>query len=42
MVKYNTLDELYSFKQVDNIVLKNDWNNIDTLDCIDFDILGLW
>ncbi len=39
---YNTLDELYSSKQVDNVVLKNDWHNIDTLDCIDFDILGLW
>lgn len=39
---YDTLDELYSAKQVDGIVLKNDWNNIGALDCFDFDVLGLW
>lgn len=39
---YNTLDQLYSAKQVDNIVLAKDWNSIEELECIEFDILNLW
>lgn len=39
---YNTLDQLYSAKQVDNIVLAKDWNSIEKLECIEFDILNLW
>ena len=31
---YNTLDQLYSAKQVDNIVLAKDWNSIEKLECI--------
>jgi hypothetical protein len=39
---YATLDALYKANQVDDIILERDWKNIVDIDCIDFDILGLW
>ncbi len=39
---YSSLDQLYTAKQVDNIILEKDWKNIDNLECIDFDMLDLW
>ncbi len=27
-IKYNNLDELYNIKTIDNIILKDEWNNI--------------
>ncbi len=39
---YSNLDQLYTARQVDNIILQKDWKNIDNLECIDFDMLDLW
>jgi len=39
---YETLDELYKARQIDGIVLERDWRKVKDLECIDFDILGLW
>lgn len=39
---YQTLDELYIARQVDEIVLYNEWNNLEYIECIDFDILNIW
>jgi len=30
---YKTLDELYTAKQVDDIILKRDWDKIIAFDC---------
>ena len=38
---YKTLDELYVTRQVDEIVLKRDWDTLEYIDCIDFDILKM-
>lgn len=40
--EYVTLDELYKAEQIDGIILERDWNDIVEMDCMDFDILGLW
>ena len=37
---YATLDELYTAKLIDDIILERDWNKIIDIDCMDFDILG--
>ena len=39
---YKTLEELYTAKQVDDIILKKDWDKIIAFDCEDFEILGFW
>ena len=39
---YKTLDELYTATQVDDIILKKDWDKIIAFDCEDFEILGFW
>ncbi len=39
---YASLDELYKARQIDDIILERDWNDIVEIDCMDFDILGLW
>lgn len=39
---YATLDELYRAQQIDNIILERDWNKISDMDCVEFDMLGLW
>ena len=39
---YATLDELYRAQLIDNIILERDWNKIKDIDCMDFDMLGLW
>ena len=39
---YATLDELYLAQQIDDIFLKRDWDKIIDIDCMDFDMLGLW
>ena len=39
---YESLDELYKAQQIDGIVLERDWEKVRDLECIDFDILGLW
>jgi len=39
---YKTLDELYKATQIDNIVLKRDWNKIKEFDCVDFEMSGYW
>ncbi|WP_252723401.1 hypothetical protein [Treponema pedis] len=39
---FNTLDELYKAKQVDDIVLARDWDKINAFDCMDFELLGFW
>ena len=39
---YATLDELYTAQLIDNIILERDWNKIKDIDCMDFDMLGLW
>lgn len=33
--EYNSLEELYNTKTIDNIILKNEWNNIEDIifDC---------
>lgn len=34
-IKFNSLDELYNNETIDNIILKNEWNNIEDIliDC---------
>ena len=39
---YKTLEELYTATQVDDIILKKDWDKIIAFDCEDFEILGFW
>lgn len=39
---FESLDELYKTQQIDDIVLERDWEKVRDLECIDFDILGLW
>ena len=39
---FESLDELYKALQIDGIVLERDWEKVRDLECIDFDILGLW
>ena len=39
---YKTLDELYTATQVDDIILKKDWDKIIAFNCEDFEILGFW
>ena len=39
---YKTLDDLYTAKQVDNIILARDWDNITEFDCVDFEMSGYW
>ncbi len=39
---YKTLDELYKAKQIDNIILERDWNNIIEFECADFEVSGYW
>lgn len=39
---YESLEELYKAQQIDDIVLERDWEKVRDLECIDFDILGLW
>lgn len=39
---FESLDELYKAQQIDDIFLERDWGHIKDLECIDFDILGLW
>ncbi|MCM1083253.1 MAG: hypothetical protein NC428_07230 [Clostridium sp.] len=39
---YKTLDELYEANQIDDIILKRDWDKIKEFDCFDFQILGYW
>lgn len=39
---FESLDELYKAQQIDDIVLERDWEKVRDLECIDFDILGLW
>lgn len=39
---FESLDEMYKAQQIDNIVLERDWEKVRDLECIDFDILGLW
>ena len=39
---YPTLDALFGAEQVDGILLQRDWNSISALDCMEFDLLGLW
>lgn len=40
--RFNTLDELYKARQIDNIILERDWDKIEWFDCFDFDIQGIW
>lgn len=40
--RYNTLDDLYRTKQVDEIILIRDWERIVAFDCMDFEVLGFW
>ena len=30
-IKFNTLDELYNSKTIDNIILKEEWHNIEDI-----------
>ncbi len=39
---YKSLDELYTAAQVDDIILKRDWDKITAFNCEDFEILGFW
>lgn len=39
---YKTLDELFVSQQVDEIVLKRDWNRIQCIECMDFDVFNIW
>lgn len=39
---FESLDELYKTQQIDDIVLERDLEKVRDLECIDFDILGLW
>ena len=41
VMKFASLDELYSAKVHDGIVLKNDWDKITKLECLSFDYLNL-
>jgi phosphosulfolactate synthase (CoM biosynthesis protein A) len=36
-VYYNTLDELYNSITIDNILLKRDWNDISSFECVDYE-----
>lgn len=40
--EYKTLDELFISQQVDNIILEREWNKIEYIECIDFDIFNIW
>lgn len=39
---YKTLEQLFLSQQVDNIMLERDWNNIEYIDCMDFDVFNIW
>ncbi|MBD5494664.1 MAG: hypothetical protein HDR12_09900 [Lachnospiraceae bacterium] len=39
---FASLDELYVAEQVDGIILKRDWEKIEHLDCVDFEMQGFW
>ena len=41
IMEFASLDELYSAKVHDGIVLKNDWDRVTKIECIDFDYLQL-
>jgi hypothetical protein len=36
-VFYKTIDELYNSTTVDNILLKRDWNDIESFECVDYE-----
>ncbi len=40
--KYATLEELYRAQQVDGIILERDWGKIVDMECMEFELLGLW
>lgn len=39
---FSSLDELYVAEQVDGIILKRDWDDIEYFDCLDFEMQGFW
>lgn len=39
---FSSLDELYVAEQVDRIILKRDWGKVECLECVDFEMQGLW
>ncbi|MBQ7314778.1 MAG: hypothetical protein IJW83_02060 [Clostridia bacterium] len=41
VLNFASLDELYTAEVYDGIVLKNDWDRISKIECIDFDYLHL-
>ena len=41
ILKFASLDELYVAQVLDGIVLKNDWNTIEKLECYSFGYLNL-
>lgn len=39
---YADLDELYRAQQMDDIILERDWGNIVDMECMEFELLGIW